>query len=239
MTVADLRAAVCGFMRRKSDDFKVGDFDICLRAMNNARLYAERLIDFELARQQVVVPRVSITDGGSLDTAYLYGGDPVADVVRVKKIKKVFLAYSFGDGTYPVPFIGRDAYVNRVRMRYDKTDLEDPVDVTDLPVVVSQMGRTIFVSPALKCDGGTVDIYLDAICWLDDYTSTDEDQQTDFLLDYCFDWLMYRSIFELNFFLKEDERVALSSELVADAWNAVIRWNGNLISQEVEDVSLD
>jgi len=64
-------------------------------------------------------------------------------------------------------------------------------------------------------------------------------QENDFLLDYCFDWLMYAAVEELNFFLKEDERVAISKEVTQRAWEGVVRWNTNFIKQGVNDTNLD
>jgi hypothetical protein len=63
--------------------------------------------------------------------------------------------------------------------------------------------------------------------------------ESDFLLVNCFDWLMYRCIYELNFFLKEDERVILSDKLMNEAWLALVEWNNQLIASAVDDVDLD
>jgi hypothetical protein len=48
---------------------------------------------------------------------------------------------------------------------------------------------------------------------------------SDFFLEECRDWLMFRTIQELNFFIKEDQRVQLSQAIVQQAWEAVKSWN--------------
>lgn len=61
---------------------------------------------------------------------------------------------------------------------------------------------------------------------------------TDFFLEECSDWLLYRVIQELNFFLKEDQRVALSAQIVRDAWNSMVAWNADHAGTET-DLNLD
>jgi hypothetical protein len=62
--------------------------------------------------------------------------------------------------------------------------------------------------------------------------------ENDFLLDNCFDWLMYRAIWELNFFLKEDERVNIDRDLINESWQAVQSWNENLINLATDNSDL-
>jgi hypothetical protein len=63
--------------------------------------------------------------------------------------------------------------------------------------------------------------------------------QTNFLLDYCFDFMMFRSIYELNFYLKEDSRVELSDKLMENIWDNVQKWNATIIGNTVSDNNLD
>ena len=97
-----------------------------------------------------------------------------------------------------------------------------------------QRGATVPLEKTLDgCERILEDRYE---AWLDDYVDGSE---TDFLLDYSFDWLMYRTIFELNFYLKEDERVQLSTGLVKEAWDAMVIWNNELIAANVDTTDLD
>lgn len=63
--------------------------------------------------------------------------------------------------------------------------------------------------------------------------------QTNFLIDNCFDFLMYRSIFELNFFLKEDERVVISDSVLQQTWQNVVAWNETVVRNSTTDAKLN
>jgi hypothetical protein len=237
-TYKDLREAVAAFMHRDPQAFASRGSDLLANAINNARLYAERLIDFEFCKTQVVIS-CSTTVGGDIADAKLLVDNTTP--IRVKKVGRCFLAFSDGSGYFTIDMITYDHWINITRSRNDSVKPTDPADwsqITDAPPSFVQYGSTFFIAPSdPKWLGGTTfNVYLDCWRWLDDY---DDDLQTDFLLQNCFDWLMYRSIYELNFFLKEDERVQLSEKLMSDSWSAIIRWNSNIIEQATSDVNLD
>lgn len=60
----------------------------------------------------------------------------------------------------------------------------------------------------------------------------------DFFLVECVDWMMYRCIQELNMFLKEDQRVIISNQMMKEAWDTVVSWNTRL-SQSSDDMDLE
>jgi hypothetical protein len=311
--------AAASYAQRKREDFVKNGFDCLLRACNNARLFAERQVDFELSRVSVTVPNVDLNSGGSLDTAVLFG---TSTPVNVKKIKRPFITFAGNSSAVPVGFYGRDNWLGRLRRLWEKVipAQTSSVSVQSLqqfwsrefvatlqPYSVIQMGRTIYVAPAdLQALGQTFPIHLDVLSFLPDYGSStvtgittaaatnklinsgtdfitggvkigmivnrtsvgggsalvvsiDSDKQlglnsdifltgenysinvpkeTDFLLTNCFDWLLYRTLWELNFFLKEDERVALSRDLINESWNAVLSWNENLINLATDNADL-
>jgi|ERR1043165_862082 hypothetical protein len=241
--LGELRLAVAGFLQRKPEDFLRGagsddEVDLLTLACNNARLWAERQIDFEKSKVAVDLPNVSLVDGADLGDAVLHsdGSTPV----RVKKIRTPFLPLT-GTSIFPVDLLTKKAWDNRIKARFEHIRPNSVTiipTVTNLPYAVIQDGDLIFVAPpdSTTFPSGVVNVYLDVIQWLDDYTDVD---QTDFLLDFAFDWLMYRAIYELNFFLKEDERVSLSTKLIGDAWNAVVKWNQELVEANTDDANLD
>lgn len=65
-----------------------------------------------------------------------------------------------------------------------------------------------------------------------------KEQDTNFLLDYGFDYIMYRSIVELNFFIKEDERFQVNTSMVSDTWNSLLAWDASLISPTETEIEL-
>jgi hypothetical protein len=309
----DLMTAVASYIGRERSTFIRNGFDVLLQSCNNARLYAERMIDFELSRVSVAIPNVSLSDGGSLDDAVLFSD--LSTPVSVKKIKKCFVAVLNSTTPFPVSFYSRDKWLRRVQRLWERNNpglyvtpssAQDYLNYAQEPAVI-QMGRQVNLVPAdARAFGDTVTLYFDVLQWLPQYgqeavlgvaSSTTAGKlvntvgdfvnqavkigmvvqnvtdgtsatiaavesgttlllnadifvsgesysiltadESDFLLDVAFDWMLYRSIWELNFFVKEDERTQLSSVLIADAWNALRSYNENLISQSVDDVDLD
>ncbi len=319
-TANDLMTATASFMGRERSTFIRNGFDCLLQATNNARLYAERMVDFELSRVSVEVPNVSLTDGGSLDSAVLHSDHTTP--VNVKKIKKAFITFPNNSNTFPVSFYSRDKWLRRVQRNWERLRPIDPAVFANKNVewwssdffgsvqqfAVVQMARKVYLTPADEriFNSPNVTLYFDVLQWLPLYgkttligstTSTTASKlvasaahfvtdgvhigmvvrntttgaeaivaavesetslllnsnifasgnaysipvakESDFLLDACFDWLLYRSVWELNFMLKEDERVQLSQTLITDAWNALRCWNENLLLQSVDDSDLD
>lgn len=62
--------------------------------------------------------------------------------------------------------------------------------------------------------------------------------QEDFFLTDCIDWMLYKTVQELNLFLKEDQRVALSNKFMDDCWETVKSWNTKLIGT-YDEIDLD
>lgn len=321
-TANDLLTAVASFMGRERSTFIKNGHDVLLQAANNARLYAERMIDFELSRKMVDVPNVSLSTGGDLDDAVLH--DNPSTPVNVKKIIRPFVTFAGQTNTFPIAFYSRNSWLRRVQRNWERIRPIDPA-IFFSPANKSiewwtqeyfgiiqqfacmQSARKIYLVPADEKAVGaeTITMYFDVYAWLPNYGetefngtatatttnklidsaadfidegahvgmvvrntdnqteavvlavedtntlllnadifATDENyrimvaNETDFLLESCFDWLLYRCVFELNFFVKEDERVGLSTQLMTDAWNAMRAWNENLISQSVDDSDL-
>ena len=217
----------------------VASFDILLQAMNNARLYAERRVDFELAVTQVHIPGLTLADGGSLTNAVLASDDTTK--VGVKKIRTPYLPLHQSSHFFPVDLTSKKKWDDRVKARWEGAHPRDRADfafLTDCPFELVQSGNLIFIVPpnSKMYEGGTLTVGAEVLAWLPDYVDGSEE---DFLLDFCFDWLMYRTIQELNFFLKEDERVQLSAKLVQDSWDALVTWNNELQASAVDDANLD
>jgi hypothetical protein len=62
---------------------------------------------------------------------------------------------------------------------------------------------------------------------------------TDFLLENCNDFMLYRSVVELNFFLKDDSRVQISQSKMSEVWESVLSWDNSLVENTAEDANLD
>jgi hypothetical protein len=236
-----LKVTVAGFMQRDPTIFlrTVGatTVDLLLQAANNARLYAERKIDFELSKTDVDVPAVTLNDGGNLNNAVLHSDGTTP--VRIKKIITPFIPMSNGH-QYPVDLWDRKKWDDRVKARFEAarpTDTEDFAFITDAPFVVIQSGNVVYVTPPdVSQFTSTFKLFFNVVAWLPTY---EDGTENDFLLDNAFDWMMFYCISQLNFYLKEDERVAISEKMLADTWDSLVKWNNEMIMSSVDTTDLD
>jgi hypothetical protein len=247
-TLGNLKSAIAAYGTRKVTDFVqdvgLGSTDSLLRAINNSKNYAQRAIEFFLAGSYLQVDNVSQTTGGSLTSAYVVG-DGTKTAVGIRSIKHVYLQFPNSQGVFPIRMTSRNAYAERQKRRYagvqsqlQAQQLTNYGNLQSQDFSFIQQGQTFYI--ASPCDdafggSGTFSVNLDVIKWLPDFSA---DADTSFLFDYCFDWLMFRSMWELNYFLKEDERFPVTSKMLDEYWNNIIQWNATVIGSNVDDVDL-
>lgn len=214
--------------------------DLLLLAVNNAKDFCQRAIKFEYAKSFATIQNVDLQVGGSLTSAVRYG---TTNGVSIRNIERAWLGFADGSGQFPITFVSRDAYSRRLQRKYENASRATPDTtfasmVDGSPFTLTQVGQQIYVTPANSEAFGssTPSVFLDIVEWLADFDGT---AQSSFLFDYCFQLMMFRSIVELNFFLKEDQRVAISSAVLDSLWNNVVQWNANIIGTSVDDANLD
>jgi hypothetical protein len=218
-----------------------------LVAVNNAMTFTQRELDLERAFEQVMVTVPDMRNGGRLSDAKVYPDGQVA--CEVKTVRKAFLQLSGSEFQVPIPLVSRQSYVDTLERRvtggvYSLTQRETgiipTVDQSSLPIQVVLSGHDrFFVSPASESVLGTLQglvVYFDAILMLPDFVT---DNDSNFLLTYCFDFMMFRSIYELNFLLKEDQRFEISMSILASVWESVKDWNSKSVGNAVSNTNLD
>lgn len=216
-TFLDLKNAVAAALGRNKTDFTFFTTeDTLVRSINNAKDYVQREMDFELAKTFAQV--ANVTTGGDLANAKLYG---TSTAVVVKNVRK---AFAIDRDTGELEIMTRDAFIEMSRRRDNSLSYGG---------YFVRHGQLFYIYPTLS---SAKTIYMDIHQWLPDMSA---DADTSFLLDYCFDLLQYRSILELNFFLKEDQRIPVSAQLLESLWESVKRWNNTLIYNSTVDVNLD
>lgn len=257
MNYGEFKVMVAGYMNRDAEAFVFGTADLLTNACNAARKWAERQYDFEFNRVPVKIPSVSLVDGALLSTAV----DPTDSEVSilVKKIERAFLPFSGASGTFPVEFVHRDSHMRRMRAQFARVVSTNFQSIDPRSQVgyfsVMQQGERIYVTPSAPAafNGSSVtDVYLDVVKWMADYVDTDVDDEdnddeedginsfaTDFFLTHHHEFLMFRAITQLNFFLKEDQRVAIAGSALQATWETVKTWDTSLIDASAEDVNLD
>lgn len=329
-TLQDLQYKIAGSLNRQPSTFIVNSQNNLLSAINNAKDFIQRAIDFEYSRVSVLVPNVQLLTGGNLDNAVLFeeevgaympGGQPFYGPALAGNPVQVCQPSSsspppcdppsnyrrrnppqYPEGVYPPNGKWTDRYYHKeengwesVRSSWSMDDCPPPSKHVDLKkVIIGYLpfidntgvvpmtiyskqewadrrrrlsneftslrineakallaatgfgiimdGKKFFVDPQSPQVFGwqsALNVYFDGYRWLEDFDETagcEPHQQ--FLLDYCSDLLFYRAIMELNFFLKEDERVSISNAAWNTAWSNVVQWNATIFGNTT-DVSLD
>ena len=223
-------------MHRPTTAFVVYGQDVLLQAINNAKNFAQRNIDFELSKVYAQLASVSPTNGANLSGLVLFG---TATPVVAKSLKQAFL--SNGSTQYPIEFTSRDSHINRLKRRYTE-NLTDNSPQTHLsettPLSLVQVGDTVYLVNYGTGQAGSTTVYFDVVKWLPDFDGVTVNE-TNFLLTYCFDYMLFRTIYELNFFLKEDARVELTAKVLNEIWENMKSWNSTIIGNSVNDGELN
>lgn len=247
MDITEFKTLVAAYGNRDLASFVQGTptVDLLLRAINNAKKWAQRQLDFELARTTVKV-QIDVVNGGTLVGA-VDAVDP-STIVVVNRIEQAYVSYNEGAGYRPIDFMTKARWAARTKTRWECVD-SDPTRTTGMvpasmeasPAIVQQGMKLFFFPAPTDAQAGTeLTIALDVIQWMPDYTDigTAGGVTTDFFLEYCSDWLLYRSLREVNFFLKDGQRVQVTEQMLADSWESVREWNGS-INNFTNDASLD
>ncbi len=199
--------------------FNTGTQNFADIAVNNALIYAQRRCDFEWNKGIVSIaadPFGSIMSAKDIDGA----------AVKVKSIIKAFgTCEPTLDGGTSLP------YLSRVSQITDGTSERKHHCYYDGPKVVHE-GQRVFMSPRPE---GAHTLWFYAVKWMPRLV---KDNDTNFLLEYAYDFLFYRTIVELNFFVKEDERFPITQKMLDDAWNTVVAWDSHLISPTETEIEL-
>lgn len=208
--------------------------DVLLFAVNNAKKFAQRKHSFELNRLSATVSVSSTPTGGDLTTAVEYG---TSTPVVVKAIERAYLTDPNSGQSYPIPIVSRsyDAYHMQKSIATGNFDTSIPssqsLNSTD-PKLIRQANK-LYLSPSPE---SATTVYLDIVKWMPDYSDTVTE---DFFLNECSDYMLYRSIVELNFFLKDDERVVVSQKKLDEVWDSVLAWDNCLIENASQDAAMD
>lgn len=230
---------LAGYMGREPSTFAVYGVNLLARAINQARKSAERQHRFECARESVVVRGVSLTDGGLLSSAVSV--QEPGRRVSVRTIERAFLPFSDNSGQFLIEVVSRDADMREIGRHFKNVQTTDPRYI--LPGANAGTFRLvrnndrIYLSPFDQTSASASrDVYMDVVKWMPDYT---KEEDSDFFLDHCEDYMLMRAVYQLNFMLKEDQRVTISAAAMKDAWETVLRVDNDAVSGSSDDASLD
>jgi hypothetical protein len=235
-----MKAMVAAYMQRDAATFTVGTTDLLSAAINGARKWAELERNFELNRVQAQLS-VSLQNGSDISNMKLLDGSTAVDA---KSLIKGFLPMpDNANGWFPIDVIMRDKHIEQVQRHYETVTNLATVTQRQPSLVpffrIVRLGNTVYLTPAdTSALGGSdpITVRFDIIKFLPDYSA---DADTDFLLQRCENFMLLRSAYQLNFFLKDDQRINISEAVLNSAWHSVVVWDSTLVTSNSADADLD
>ncbi len=280
MNISEFKQAVASFVGRDPAYFQdnvdgaLGP-DKLLIAINNAKIFLQRQIDFEYARGFVdftYVTQIGTGEGIRLQNAVRHDS---ACPVNVKKVVNLYTPHGFARllplrqktfrgvsdmirGSFER---GGNLWIPDMRPGYG-TICPLPTDAEWTAVwghtfrdpIYYQHGRTIYLYPKpngqnAQCQNvpavPNLSFVGDVVAFLPSYsegtpqsnsvTNVDGKAETDpyltdFFLTDCYDYMLWRSIVELNVFLKDDDQVGVSQSKMTEALENIRQWNADIIN---------
>jgi hypothetical protein len=217
MNVDNFKLLVSGFMNRDAGSFILNSIDCLLESINMAKLTAQRDQDFNVMKGRAFL--VTNADGADFTTAATVTPGGIA--VKVKRVRNAF-TYSTTGGVYT-----RTAKFRWTTPEsYEKDQLPSVATTSSVYSPITQ--QFIYVDGSklfLTATAASTSLYLSSYNFLPDYVNGGAE---DFFLDKGRDWMMLKTMQLLNFYLKEDQRVAISNSAVAAAWDSLLRYDNGL-----------
>ena len=246
MTLAEFKVTVAAYMQRDATSFVVGTTDLLTRSINMARRWAERQRNFELCKLAAYLPAVDTINGKAL-SATVKMSDRITPVA-VKTVLKGYLPVTVGgipniNPSFPIDVISREKLLMESQRAYGNvtqiTNYAPPQQTSSFNGFrLVRWEEMVYITPNSPelLGAATINLGMDVVQWLPAYVATDS---TDFFLEYCEDFMLFRTVAFLNTMIKEDQRVPISASFLKDSWQTVIAWDSSLISNSAEDANLD
>lgn len=245
MSILQLKQLIAAYLQCTVEDFVVNGVDLLLDAINDSHMDLQQQYDWEYAKVSVDA-LVSIANGCPISPLKLHGTD---NYVTVKKINRAFIADGFG-GVRPIRYVSRDYVMDDVQQRWDGVPLKWAPTVRDMPnyptfyeVYLTQIGQTLMVYPTSRVivPADPMPVYLDVFRLFPDYK--DDDENSDFFLQYCDHYLKWDCICDLNTFRRQfvprqEGNLAPPTDQRDAALKNCLAWNAGLVSTGDSAVSL-
>jgi hypothetical protein len=249
MTFSEFKVLVAGFAQRDPSSFVIGSTDVLTSAINLAKRWAERNHNFFYSKVSALLADVDVQTGADLADAVLLSDPEVA--VSIKYIHKAYFPFEATTPTMycPIEVVSREQTIERTQ-RYYQGEVTKWKPRQQVPPLggytnaamsywcVYQWEGKLWISPqSVDALGAqTIDVVLDVTKWLPPYVADDDE---DFFLTDCQDFLLMRSIYQLNLFVKEDVRVPISVKAMQEMWESVVMWDSNIVSSTTHENNLD
>lgn len=220
MTIANFKARVAAYMNRDATVFTSGGVDNILEAMNDCRRFAQQSYRFSTLGTQAFIQTSAAGATWTTCKATPSAGGTDVPMRTIDRGWMYDVSGSIYSRTVPISF--------DLDQRFDRL-LANNVDILNAAASIGTPRPS--VQQFLYIEGTT--LYYNGVStptWimvtgtkmLADLTSSDT---TDFFTDHASNWLLLAVCQNLNGFLKDDQRVAISDAAVQRHWNALTEWD--------------
>lgn len=232
MTFLQMQQAIATYLKNPVASFVDvnNNYNFLQPAINQTRHRAELLHDFYYCQQRA---QLSIAATGSaISSATPIGG---GTAVSIKRIRHVLLPIANGD-YLPIEFMTNEELVERIRRQagrqaYSATETIASYGVSSANPVAYQDGQNLYLYPGSAFTFPVV-AHLDVIQFQPDYV---DDDDTDFFLTECPDYIQWQSIVDGNRYWKEmitreEGNIQEQSPIEAAelAFQAMIQWDTDI-----------
>lgn len=209
MNITEFKQLVAGYANRSVASFVRDDgTDILLIAINEAKREGQLEYDFNATLVDGYI--TTSVDGAELATTVTtYGG---ATTIDVKKLLRVWQCSGTGKRIKEIPL-----QFQSIEARLRPSEEEEAITAKR----AYQRGTKLFVT---GYDQTT--FLVEVVKWMPDYDAVTV--TTDFFITRYISWMKLRSLYQLNFYLKEDQRVNITQAALREAWDKVTALENNL-----------
>lgn len=246
MHVKELKVKIATYLQRDATEYVVDGVDLLLATVNDSHREAQKQYDFEYSKCDVDA-LVDLQVGCPISPLALHG---TSELVTVKKVLDAFVTDVSGNDR-PIKYISRSAQIQDLRERwygiptpFAPVQRDMPAYPTFYETYLVQSGQTLFMYPSATVvfPQNPVPVYIQVIRLWPDYK--DEDENTDFLLQYGSDWLMWDAICRLNplnkeFVQRQEGNVPVPTQERDKAWQNLLSWDAQLVTTGDSFVNLD
>lgn len=218
-TFGHIKEVILGHLTRNGMSMQTeGGVDMVAASIHSAQTYIQRKRDFQWAKTDIYI---------QCDPT----GDLILNAVEVDtkqpvKIKRINVAYGTKEpsleGGPKVDYISKNSQVYRQTYNQSGSTCER----------VIHSATKVFASPRPE---GAYKLWFEAVKWIPPLVN---ESDTNFLLEYGFDFMLYRSLKELNFYLKEDQRFQINNNLLTEAEMGLLQWDDSLLSPTETEINL-
>lgn len=230
-TYQELRDAVLTYLQVPTGseaEFTRGTTDIILVAANNAMRSGQKRHDFNFLAGSV---QVAVDPDTGVDWTSL---TPTA---HLRRIEGAFLVQD--TGMAPIRWTTRQNLANEVIRSNDRSVSREwyPTDATEYvtETIALVEGNKIYLHP--KPDAVTT-VELTGYTWLADLAAVGN---TNFMLEYGFDWVMWQTLVELNYYTKQfvarqEGNLPPPTQMAERAWLDLVQWDDTLFEKQMHFV---